>query len=532
MKTFKKVIASVLAFAMVAAVSVGATVAYLQDEDSDVNVMTLGNVTIEQHEYERVVENGEYKTDTTYGYVLKNFSQAKPLYPATDVDANGDPYNYGAGNYGATRVKMSQVDSHGSMDVFVNKNAVDKFVTVENTGKSDAYVRTLIAFEIGSLAEAEFDNIIRTSSFMTTQGVWKVNDIGVVEIDGNKYVVSEYLYNGAKALGGVHENGVLPAGDTTYPSLAQVYMTGSATNEDVEAIDGNKNGTYDILVFSQAVQTAGFENAQTALDTAFGVADATNAKAWFEKDEFEVPVTVATAEELTAALAAGKDVVLTEDIESDSDETITIQAGATSTLDLNGHTLEFVTDDADKNDDGKLTSADNEVAIDVRGTLNVKNGTITINHMSDNFGWNACTEVFYVGFNGTLNIDNAVIENLGGSDMAYAVDVVNSTNTTLNITNSKIKSSYIPVRIFNNGSGMNNVTIKNSTLEGVSRAFWVHIYSDKDNGGKGVKDSTLNLNIFGNGNTFIATKNDKRIIEFGFDDVINFDADGNQITIS
>ena len=57
MKTFKKVIASVLAFAMVAAVSVGATVAYLQDDDSDVNVMTLGNVTIEQIEQERD-ENG------------------------------------------------------------------------------------------------------------------------------------------------------------------------------------------------------------------------------------------------------------------------------------------------------------------------------------------------------------------------------------------------------------------------------------------------------------------------------------------
>ena len=119
MKTFKKIVAFTLATVMIAAVSVGATVAYLQDTDSDVNVMTLGNVKIEQHEYERVVDaDGKYTTidvNGTTSYKLKDFTQAKPLYPATEVDANGKPYNFGAGNYDSTRVKMSLVDSHGSI---------------------------------------------------------------------------------------------------------------------------------------------------------------------------------------------------------------------------------------------------------------------------------------------------------------------------------------------------------------------------------------------------------------------------------
>ena len=293
----KRFLSMLLVVVLTASLAISGTLAYLQDEDSDVNVMTLGNVYIEQHEYEREVDaNGNYVTDTNYGYKLKEFSQDKPLLPATALDANGQPYNYGAGDYDTTRVKMSQVDSHGSMDVFVNKNAQDKFVTVENTGKTDAYVRTLIAFEIGSLTVEEFDKVIGTSSFMTDQGVWKVSDIGSVEIDSNNYFVVEYLYNGAKDLGGVHENGVLPAGDTTYPSLAQVYMKATATNEDVEAIDGNRNGTYDILVLSQAVQTAGFTDADgdgivadDALDTAFGVIDVTNAAEWFDGEEFESP---------------------------------------------------------------------------------------------------------------------------------------------------------------------------------------------------------------------------------------------------
>ena len=179
----KKILSIALVVVLLAGIAVSGTMAYLTDTDSAVNVMTLGNVKIKQHEYERVVENGEYKTETigdATSYVLQDFTQAKPLYPATEVDANGDPYNFGAGDYDSTRVKMSQVDSHGSMDVFVSENAQDKFVTIENTGKSDAYVRNVIAFEIGSLTADEFDNVVRTSSFMTAQGVWKVTDIGIV----------------------------------------------------------------------------------------------------------------------------------------------------------------------------------------------------------------------------------------------------------------------------------------------------------------------------------------------------------------
>jgi len=211
------------------------------------------------------------------------------------------------------------------MDVFVSKNAQDKFVTVENTGKSDAYVRTLIAFEIGKLTEKHFDEVIRTSSFMTTQGVWKVTDIGIVEIDGNNYYVSEYLYNGAKALGGVHENGVLPKGETTYPSLAQVYMTADATNEDCEDIDGNGNGMYDILVVSQAVQADGFADAKTALDAAFGVVSTTS-HPWIDMDDpenendqepdgVEIPTVVNTMDDMKAALDAGDKNVVVKGVE-------------------------------------------------------------------------------------------------------------------------------------------------------------------------------------------------------------------------
>ena len=240
------------------------------------------------------------------------------------------------------------------------------------------------------------------------------------------------------------------------------------------------------------------------------------------------------AEAVAAALENNKSVCFVEDITIDADETITVPADKTLTLELNGCTLKGVTDQPSQDYTGSITSANNRAMFDVRGTMNVKNGTVTLKHNGKNLDWNGCTDVFYVAGNGTLNVEDATIENLGGSDMAFGIDLVNAATTraadagiTLNVNNSTLKSSYIPVRVFNNGAGMNNVTIKNSTLEGTSRAFWVHIYSNADNGGKGVKSATLNIDIYNNNNTFIANNPD-RIIEYGFTDEVNFREDGTQ----
>ena len=94
-------------------------------------------------------------------------------------------------------------------------------------------------------------------------------------------------------------------------------MTHNATNETAEKIGDE----YTILVLSQAVQTAGFADAKTALDTAFGEITADN-NPWKE-DGVDLegtpafPVLVSTADELVAALEDGKDVHLTKNIKID-----------------------------------------------------------------------------------------------------------------------------------------------------------------------------------------------------------------------
>ena len=331
MSKLKKVLLMCTAYVLVATLAIGVTIAYLQDDDSDVNVMTLGNVSIAQHEYERATNtDGSYETkeiDGVTSYVLKDFTQGKPLLPATELDANGNPYNYGAGGWDSTTVRMSQVGSYGGMQVFTSKNAQDKFVTVENTGKTDAYVRTLVAIEVGSTD----GSLIRTSRHFT----WDRTEIGKITIDGNNYMLFEYVYRGASDVNR-HVNGVLPAGDTSYPSLCQVYMTASATNEDVEKIDGNKNGTYDILVVSQAVQVDSFANAKTALNAGFGVVDANSAAEWF--DGVVIPVIATEADVFDDVLANGGEVLLDSNIGGEG-YTPAVSTGATVSVDMKGNTV-------------------------------------------------------------------------------------------------------------------------------------------------------------------------------------------------
>lgn len=238
MSQFKKGLALLLVIALTAALSVSLTMAYLQDTDEDVNVMTLGNVEIEQIEQERGA-NG----------VLQNFTQDKPAYPVVGpiewadngVDVNGTEYK-----------------------VFTDelKNVVDKIVTVKNKGKSDAYVRTIIAIEA---PEGNPNDLIHYNYNGDAGLNW--SPLAKVTIDGVDYVYTVATYLAA-----------LKPGEISAPSLVQVFLDSRATNVDVAKF----GDTWEIFAISQAVQTKGFDNAATALDTAFGKVDG-NIAAWVEE---------------------------------------------------------------------------------------------------------------------------------------------------------------------------------------------------------------------------------------------------------
>ena len=212
-----------------------------------------------------------------------------------------------------------------------------------------------------------------------------------------------------------------------------------------------------------------------------------------------------------------EDVVLTQTLtRATTDYTLTVASGKTLTIDLNGKKISSTS----------TQTGGNYNMFDVRGTLTVKNGTIECEHLGENMGWSNSTNLFNVTAGGVLNLDGVTAKNLGGSDMGFVAHLNNWGEVTLNVDNCTLESNYVPVRVFNSGPDMNNVDIKNSTLKGVSAAFWVHNYTAADFGSEAKAESQkalLNLNIYDQGNTFSPDVNG---IRYGFTNSVRSDAKG------
>ena len=492
----KNVLLTGLSFVLVTVVAIGGTLAYLTSTDDDVNVMTLGNVAIAQHEYERVVNaDGTYATktiDNVTSYVLKDFAQAKPLLPSAI-----DTTTWEGWDWDSTVVRMTQVDSYGGMQVFkAASNAQDKFVTIENTGDTDAYVRTLVAIEIGST-----DGSLIGTSYHSTwtdtdfdPSTTKVSDPLYIQIDGKNYMLQEYIYAGGQLSDGSwrHGNGILPAGDTSYPNLSQVYIKSAATNEDMKALDGNGNGTLDILVVSQAVQVAGFADAETALNAGFGDITTTN-HPWTNGVSIPAAPFVTTADELNEALANGDSVSLANDIVLDA--AFVISADKEATIDLAGNELSLVS-----------TESKASCAIANKGTLTLKNGTVTYKGVGDSsFGYGTHT----INNSGKLVIDGVTVINTTDSGSSVAIDC--SAGAELVVNSGKIVSEKNAIRLCPFGSASINCTINGGSITG-ARAIQIQLPSNQPsvapdvnltiNGGTLTGNSGLALYSYSAGQSF------------------------------
>jgi len=231
----KKLVTLAMVFSMIAILAIGGTIAYFTDADYNENVMTLGNVAIDQIEQQRG-ENG-----------LEEFVDDKPLMPM--VDARKDGEEFVDGEYFHKNVN----------------NVVDKIVTVKNTAEAgainqDTYVRTIIAFETATEYEEGTDTVLRDGkeifdTYIGTLGDFELLNRDTIVIGGVEYVLAEKVYEEA-----------LEPQEVSDPSLKQIFLSDKANNE-VMTLFGEE---YTILVVSQATQTAGFNSADEALNEAFG----------------------------------------------------------------------------------------------------------------------------------------------------------------------------------------------------------------------------------------------------------------------
>ena len=220
----------------------------------------------------------------------------------------------------------------------------------------------------------------------------------------------------------------------------------------------------------------------------------------------DVTFTVSGPNQLKKALAAGGTVVLGSDITVAKNETITVASGTTATIDLNGYKISSTAD-----------KTGNQELFLVKGNLTVKNGSMSYT-ASNNQGWGAMITIFDVTAGGVLTMDN-VTASVAGSDMNFIVHLNNWGSATLNVNDCDFTASYVAIRAFNSGYDMNNVTVENTAFHG-GRVFWVHNYT-----AEGAGDATLNVDIYGNGNT----TDNAQPVRYGFSNSIFFDINGNQL---
>lgn len=225
-KNKKRILTLALVIALLSIVMVGGSLAWFTDNDSAKNTFTVGSVEIIQHE--KKDDGSDFK------------DEEKPLVPVVRDDPTDPTDNYQA-----------------------------KIVTVENTGKSPAYVQTLIAVpkvldDAGILCLKEGGS----GYVKSAQGTVTVNNI--------EYNVYRYRYTA-----------VLASGGKTDPSLKYVYIS---ADTDLNAYDLDNDGEIDtgyfvkgnteytgfdafdkidVLVVTQACQSEGFADADAALNAAF-----------------------------------------------------------------------------------------------------------------------------------------------------------------------------------------------------------------------------------------------------------------------
>ena len=229
----------------------------------------------------------------------------------------------------------------------------------------------------------------------------------------------------------------------------------------------------------------------------------------------------ATLADAFAAAVDGDTLLLINDITHDADATITVPSGVSLVLDLNNRSITSETD-----------GTGNREMFLVKGQLTVKNGTITLEHVGTNLGWASMTTIFDVTAGGVLNVYDAAIVNLGGSDMAFCAHLNNWGEVTLNADNAVFDSTYMAIRLFNSGYDMNNLTVTNSVLKGNNYAVWVHNYTEADFGSKYDREAVegrVKMDIFDNNNTFIVNV---AAVRYGFTNSVLLTEDGTYLVSS
>ena len=276
----KKLTALIMVLALALTTLVGGTLAYFTDTDDAVNTFTVGSVKIVLNEKQRkektATDGSDYTEDNLISFSEETAYNLMPLGTASNK--------------------------------YLDTNYVDKIVTVTNTGRSPAYIRTIYAIPVVEGYDeqpVQTDNWLHWNVFSHTdtkddQGngtngwFWGTKDTGdypddvndwnsikdgdkpaIFEIDGAKYMI--YIATNVNEIAPEEETTVAFRGLFLDPKVGceVVEVEGDSSNStekelnyyiplNGEKVDLGDISNLKILVFAQAVQSEGFVDAWEA----------------------------------------------------------------------------------------------------------------------------------------------------------------------------------------------------------------------------------------------------------------------------
>lgn len=394
----KRILATILSVMLVATLAISGTVAYLTDDESEVNVMTVGKVDIELIEHERVPDDEDPRKPEIDG-ALQPFTDDKNMMPVTG-DVSGDD------TWGLSK----------------ETNYEDKIVRVTNKGKSDAWVRIFVA--VPSELEAVNNDPSRKALHWDSGAGF--NDTKDTEYTNTPYEFDTFFVEGwdqaiyenqaIKVIDGDEEKVInfniycftsatpLKPGETTPAAIKGIYLDADVDYNDEDTseypyylgdktnsnnkIEYDLNGKVYIPVFAQAVQAEGFASAKLAFSGANGEYGDTDDTMPYNPWAVSVNVgdsstsavggtKVSTDDELAAALKTNaKNIV----VDLEDDVTLPISAWVESyyiggkdtqtiTINGNGNTLTF----DHKNTDWNYLRANSDTTKLVFNNVNLTN---------------------------------------------------------------------------------------------------------------------------------------------------------------
>lgn len=336
---------------------------------------------------------------------------------------------------------------------------IDCNPVIKNTGKNDAWVWLTYA------VPTELADVIEVAGVDST---WEAQNASEVD---DEYTVYTLLHNETLAVG---ESTKAAFEGVKLAETVDITPDGDWYTVD-NGVATSLNWTNDddapaVYVNAYAIQKDQFETVDEALAAYKGQWGGLNG------EMEEVTVTeVATAEELSKAVATGGVVVLNADVEL-KDAPITISED--TTVNLNGKTLSGV---------ATSTAASNMIKVAAGKTLTLSNGEVSFYATNPDTEWGGEGQPPFPGYaNNTINVsgklvlENVTVENTTAAGGAsYAIDCYPGADLVIN--DGAVIKGYdkCAIRMFANSTTIaTNVTINGGEITG-KRGIWVHLPSSK-----------------------------------------------------